>query len=330
MPHNLPLRLGFAGTSDFARVALQLILEAGYEVAIVLTQPDRPAGRGMKLNPSPVKLLALDHGILLSQPQGLRLDGRFATDAALSKAALEKAKINVLIVAAYGLMVPPWLLHLPSLGCLNIHASLLPRWRGAAPIHRSIEAGDTLTGVCIMQMDEGLDTGDILLAESMAINSQDSTGSLHDRLAILGGGLIIQALQQAQTGQLSPTPQATEGVTYAHKVTKAEALIDWSAPAARLERQIRAFDPFPGAHTDVQGELLKLWGAREVPLKRGGGIGQIVAVGPEGLQVVCGEGSALEVTELQKPGGKRLTAAQFFQAQNPHDWLGQHMGLRPA
>nr|HPK34069.1 methionyl-tRNA formyltransferase [Ottowia sp.] len=249
----------FAGTPDFARVALQSLLAAGFRVPLVLTQPDRPAGRGMKLQASPVKQLALEHGIAVAQPRSLRLDGKYPDDAAAAQQALQAAQADVMVVAAYGLILPQWVLSLPRLGCLNIHASVLPRWRGAAPIHRAIEAGDAETGVTIMQMDAGLDTGDMLLVERFPIGPAATSGTLHDQLAALGGRLIVEALELAACGGLSPTPQPAGGVTYAHKIDKHEAAVDWSQPAAVIERRIRAFDPFPGVSTRLGDETVKLW-----------------------------------------------------------------------
>ena len=215
------MRVVFAGTPEFAAVALRQLHAARFEIPLVLTQPDRPAGRGMKLQASPVKAFAQALGIPVAQPRGLRLDGKFADDAAAARAALTQARPDVMVVAAYGLILPAWVLELPRLGCLNIHASLLPRWRGAAPIHRAIEAGDARTGISVMQMDAGLDTGDMLLTEQMAIRPDDSTASLHDRLAALGGRMIVEALELAACGGLQPQTQPTDGITYAHKIDKA-------------------------------------------------------------------------------------------------------------
>src|SRR5690554_6155872 len=236
------MRVVFAGTPDFAKLALDAILDAGHEVPLVMTQPDRPAGRGMRLSPSPVKQRAEQAGIPVCQPRSLRLDGKYPDDAQAARNVLLDARPDVMVVAAYGLILPQWVLDLPRHGCLNIHASLLPRWRGAAPIHRSIEAGDTETGVTIMQMDAGLDTGDMLRIEREPIAHHDTTGSLHDRLAVLGGRLIVEALEMAACGCVVRTPQPAEGVTYAHKIDKAEAQADWSQPAEVLERRLRAFD----------------------------------------------------------------------------------------
>ncbi|NIM39735.1 MAG: methionyl-tRNA formyltransferase [Hydrogenophaga sp.] len=307
------MKLIFAGTPAFARVALERLLAAGFDVPLVLTQPDRPAGRGMKLQASPVKALALERGIAVSQPRGLRLDGRYADDAAAARQAIDAVRADAMVVAAYGLILPRWVLDAPRLGCLNIHASLLPRWRGAAPIHRAIEAGDTETGVTIMQMDEGLDTGDMLLRERIAIRENDTTGSLHDRLAVLGGRLIVEALEIAACGGLRAEPQPQEGVTYAHKIEKAEAVIDWTQPATAIARRVRAFDPFPGAHTTHAGEAIKVWAAEPLAEPRAGKgrAGEVLAIGPEGITVACGEG-ALRLTALQRAGGKRLPAADFL------------------
>jgi methionyl-tRNA formyltransferase len=306
------LRVAFAGTPEFAAAALVAIHGAGHVVPLVLTQPDRPAGRGMKLTPSPVKQWALAHGLPVAQPHGLKLDGRFATDAAAARAALEAAAPDVMVVAAYGLILPQWVLTLPRLGCLNIHASLLPRWRGAAPIHRAIEAGDADTGITIMQMDEGLDTGAMLAVGREPIAPTDTTGRLHDRLAALGAAMVCQALADAQAGTLRPVPQPAQGVTYAHKIDKAEATIDWRLPAATIERRVRAFDPFPGASFSCAGEVVKLWQARVRPDVQAPP-GRVLQADAERLTVACGDGG-LDLLQLQRPGGKRQPAATYLQA----------------
>ncbi|MFP5466117.1 MAG: methionyl-tRNA formyltransferase [Gammaproteobacteria bacterium] len=305
------MRVIYAGTPEFARVALERLLAAGFEVPLVLTQPDRPAGRGMKLQASPVKQLAQAHGIAVAQPRSLRLNGRYPQDAAGARQAIEAARADVMVVAAYGLILPAWVLQAPRLGCLNIHASLLPRWRGAAPIHRAIEAGDAETGVTIMQMDEGLDTGDMLLAGRLAIDAGDTTASLHDRLADLGGKLIVEALELTASGGLTRTVQPAEGVTYAHKIEKAEGAIDWTLPAGVIGRRVRAFNPFPGASTAMRGEAVKVWSARVEPAAAAGLPGQVLSVGPEGIRVATGEG-VLVLLELQRAGGKRLPTAEFL------------------
>ena len=312
-----PLRVAFAGTPEFAKVALERLHAAGFHVPLVLTQPDRPAGRGMKLQASPVKQFALDHHMPVAQPHSLRLDGKYPDEAAAARAALQTAAPDVLVVAAYGLILPQWVLDLPRLGCLNIHASLLPRWRGAAPIHRAIEAGDAHTGVTLMQMDAGLDTGDMLLHERLAIAPTDTTATLHDRLATLGGRLMVEALELAACGGLHPVPQPTEGVTYAHKIDKAESAVDWGQSAAAIARRIRAFDPFPGASTTLGADTLKLWGAvadenfNSELLNTDKRKGHILFINEAGIGVQTGQG-VLVLTHLQRAGGKRLPAADFL------------------
>jgi len=305
------VRVAFAGTPEFARSALQAIADAGFDIPLVLTQPDRPAGRGMKLQASPVKQCALANGWPVAQPRSLRLDGKYPEDAAAAREALLAARPDVMVVAAYGLILPQWVLDLPRLGCLNIHASLLPRWRGAAPIQRAIEAGDSHTGVTIMQMDAGLDTGDMLLVESLAIGD-DSCARLHDRLAEQGARLVVQALHAAEAGTLAPLPQPAEGVSYAHKIEKAESRIDWTLPAAQIERRIRAFDPFPGATGQIGAETVKLWRATALPdADAGAPPGTVLQAGGEGVRIATGAGQ-LRVTELQRAGGKRLPAGDFL------------------
>ena len=328
-PVSLPapapaLRVVFAGTPEFASIALADLLAAGFDVTLVLTQPDRPAGRGMKLQASPVKQLALQHGIPVAQPRSLRLDGKYPEDAAAAQIALTAAAADACVVAAYGLILPQWVLDAPRLKCFNIHASLLPRWRGAAPIHRAIEAGDTETGITIMQMDTGLDTGDMLSVERLPINhtaaDADTTGSLHDKLAALGGQMMVRTLRCAASGQLQPVTQPELGITYAHKIDKAEAAIDWAQSAGEIEKRIRAFNPFPGASTLLGGEMLKIWAAHLpaeiinidsiLPPKQAE-IGQISSRNPAHLAVQTGAG-LLCLTELQRAGGKRLKAAEFL------------------
>jgi len=304
------MKVIFAGTPEFARAALEAIAEADFEIALVLTQPDRPAGRGMKLQASPVKQAALGHGWPVAQPRSLRLDGKYPDDAAAAREALLAAQADVMVVAAYGLILPHWVLDLPRLGCLNIHASLLPRWRGAAPIHRAIEAGDAETGVTIMQMDAGLDTGAMLLRESLAIGS-DSTARLHDRLAALGARLIVDALHAAEAGQLHAESQPSEGVSYAHKVEKNEALLDWSLDAPTLVRRVRAFDPFPGAASVLDGEAIKFWAAEARATPSDSAPGTVLAVTPAGIEIAA-RASVLVVTELQRAGGKRLAVGDFL------------------
>jgi len=258
------MRLVFAGTPEFARIAFDALRAAGHDIALVMTQPDRPAGRGLKLTPSPVKQAALDAGIPVAQPRSLRLDGRYPDEAAEARALLEQVAPDVMVVAAYGLILPQWVLDLPRLGCLNIHASLLPRWRGAAPIQRAIESGDAQTGVTIMQMDEGLDTGDMLLERVVPITGDTNAAQLHDALALAGGEAIVQALNALDQGGLSPTKQPEAGVTYAAKLDKAEAALDCTQPAELLERRVRAFNPVPGASIRLPGlpDPVKVWRAQ--------------------------------------------------------------------
>jgi len=306
------MRVIFAGTPEFARSALAALHAAGHEIVGVFTQPDRPAGRGMKLQASAVKQFAIEHNLPVVQPHSLKLDGKYPDEAAAAKDFIAQAQADVMVVAAYGLILPQWVLDAPKHGCLNIHASLLPRWRGAAPIHRAIEAGDAQTGVTIMQMDAGLDTGDMLLEETLPILMQDTTASLHDKLASMGAALIVKAL--TQVGQFKPVQQPVEGVTYAHKIEKAEAAIDWTLTAQSLSQRIRAFDPFPGMTAQMAGETVKVWQAHGLA---GASVhasaakpGTLLALDESGLQVACGDG-VLCLTQLQKPGGKRQPVADF-------------------
>ena len=292
------MRLIFAGTPEFAAQALSAIIEAGHEVALVLTQPDRPAGRGMTLQPSPVKKLALAHGIEVFQPLTLK--------DAEAQAKVAGVAAEVMVVAAYGLILPQLVLDMPKFGCINIHGSLLPRWRGAAPIQRALLAGDAETGVCIMQMEAGLDTGPVLLRGAFPIEANDTTASLHDQLAGMGARLVVEALGHLP---LVAEVQPQEGVTYAHKIEKAEALIDWQRSATELDRHIRAFNPFPGAQALFKGQTIKLWQA--MPVAGSGKIGQVLAVDRKQIVIACGEG-ALAIQELQKAGGKRLPVQQFL------------------
>jgi len=305
------MRVIFAGTPEFARVALERLLKAGFDVPLVLTQPDRPAGRGMKLQASPVKQCALEHGIAVAQPLSLRLDGKYPEDAAAARQALLDANADVMVVAAYGLILPQWVLDFPPKGCLNIHASLLPRWRGAAPIHRAIEAGDAQTGVTIMQMDIGLDTGDMCLIERLPITATDTTASMHDKLADLGGRMIVEALEMSACGGLPRTPQPAEGVTYAHKIEKSESWMDWRLSAIELDRRLRAFNPFPGGATQCGAEVIKLWAATPEAYSGNAQPGTVLAADADGVLVACATG-ALRLMQLQRAGGKRLSAADFL------------------
>lgn len=295
------MRVIYAGTPEFAAIALDAILAAEYFVPLVLTQPDRLAGRGMVLQASPVKQLALKHGLQLHQPPSLK--------SGAARQPIIDARPDIMVVAAYGLILPQAALDIPRLGCLNIHASLLPRWRGAAPIQRAILAGDAETGVTIMRMEAGLDTGPMLLKESLPIADTDSTGTLHDKLAKVGARLIVEALQRLERGELAAEPQPAEGVTYAVKLDKAEAALDWRRSAVQLDRAVRAFNPFPGATAQFDGQAIKIWWAE--PASGSGVPGSVLTAGAEGIVVACGEG-ALRLTELQKAGGRRLPAADFL------------------
>lgn len=305
------LRVIFAGTPEFAADALAQILAAGHAVPLVLTQPDRPAGRGMKLQASAVKQLAVQHNIPVAQPKSLRLDGKYPDEAAAAHAAIAQANADVMVVAAYGLILPQWTLDAPRLGCLNIHASLLPRWRGAAPIHRAIEAGDAQTGVVIMQMDAGLDTGDMLLSDVLDIAPDDTTATLHDRLADMGGALVVRALADAQAGRLQPVKQPEADITYAHKIEKTEAAVNWQQSADTIGRRVRAFNPFPAASAQLGTDIIKLWRATVENTAHNKPAGTVLSADEHGVRVACGEG-VLCVTELQRAGGKRLNAAEFL------------------
>lgn len=299
------MKIIFAGTPEFAAQALDAIYAAGHEVALVLSQPDRPAGRGMSLQASPVKQRALARGTEVFQP--LSLKDPDAQDR------LRQLAPDVMVVAAYGLILPQVVLDMPRLGCINIHASLLPRWRGAAPIQRAILAGDAETGVCIMQMEAGLDTGPVLLREALPIAATDNAQTLHDKLATQGARLVVDALDRLAAGPLSAEPQSETGTTYAAKLDKGEAPLDWRRSAAELDRQVRAFNPFPCATANLEGGALKVWEAR--PEAGCGEPGQILSADKNGIRVACGEG-VLVLTEVQKAGGKRLPVAQFLAGHN--------------
>ncbi|MFH2134261.1 MAG: methionyl-tRNA formyltransferase [Pseudomonadota bacterium] len=293
----------FAGTPQFAASALAALLKTEHKVLAVLTQPDRPAGRGMQLNASPVKQLAVEHGISVLQPTSLKSEAIQQT--------LSELKADVMVVAAYGLILPAEVLNIPRFGCLNIHASLLPRWRGAAPIQRAILAGDAETGITIMQMDVGLDTGDMLFKYPCPITEMDNAQTLHDKLADIGATGIVKALQNLESGKVNPEKQDDSQACYAAKLNKQEALIDWNQHAEVLERAIRGYFPFPVAHTVFKGTAIKLLRAHIGPEKVANP-GTILAINKSEIVVACGQGTlALEV--LQKPGGKPLPAAQFVQ-----------------
>lgn len=312
------MRLVFAGTPDFAASSLQALIDAGHEVAAVYTQPDRPAGRGRKAHASPVKGVAMAHGIPVEQPESLK-----DRDA---QARLAGYKPDAMIVAAYGLLLPPRVLSLPRLGCLNVHASLLPRWRGAAPIQRAIAAGDTETGITIMQMDEGLDTGAMLLTRSVPIRPDDTGGSLHDRLAQVGGEALVDALLDLQRDELVPRAQDDALAVYAHKLNKAEAALDWSRPASELERQIRAFNPWPVAYTDDGENRIRVLESAvvELPADAATTPGTVISRGRAGIVVRCGDG-ALNLIRLQLPGGRAQSVADIINGGKPVLQLGTHL-----
>lgn len=312
------MKVVFAGTPEFARLAYAAIVDAGFEVPLVMTQPDRRAGRGMKLTPSAVKQEAIERGAEVLQPISLRLDGKHPEDAAAAREVLEALQPDVMVVAAYGLILPQWTLDLPKYGCLNIHGSLLPRWRGAAPIQRAIEAGDEYSGVGIMQMEAGLDTGPVLLEKKLKIGDMNAA-ELHDALAQLGAEAIVEALTKLKdrgADAFEPRVQEADGITYAEKLTKEEAVLDWSEPAELLERRIRAFTPVPGARVNLEGfeEPVKIWSAELIDFAESANAtpGTVLARSSEGVDVACGHG-VLRLTELQRAGGRRQAAEQFVQ-----------------
>jgi methionyl-tRNA formyltransferase len=292
------MKLIFAGTPDFAAAALDALIAAGHEIVLVLTQPDRPAGRGMKLRPSPVKTVALAHGLRVEQPKSLKTPE--------AQAMLREVGATLMVVAAYGLILPQAVLDIPPRGCLNIHASLLPRWRGAAPIQRAIEAGDAQTGITVMQMDAGLDTGDMLSVHPVPIAEQETGATLHDKLAVTGARAIVETL--AALDRIEAQKQPEEGVSYAHKLSKQEGCIDWSLPAVEIARRVRAFNPVPGAYTLLDGEPLKVWMAEA--RDDGGEAGRVMSAGADGVRVGCGRGSVC-ITELQAAGTRRMAARDF-------------------
>jgi methionyl-tRNA formyltransferase len=300
------MRIVFAGTPDFAVPSL-IAAARRNEVVAVYTQPDRPAGRGRALTPSPVKRAALERGIEVFQPESLK--------SQVSRDALAALRPDLLVVVAYGLILPSKILAIPKSGCWNVHASLLPRWRGAAPIQRAIEAGDKRTGVCLMQMEAGLDTGPVLLSQPLDIGADETGGQLHDRLAALGAQVLSDGLGLMRAGMRPvPQPQPVEGVTYAHKLDKAEAKLDWSQPATVLANKVRAFNPWPMAEAQVAGERLRIHAATAIQREREAAPGTLLAAGRDGLDVACGEGT-LRIRTLQREGGKAITAADFLNAR---------------
>ena len=300
------MRIVFAGTPEFAAPCLRAAASKG-EVVAVYTQPDRPAGRGRGLTPSPVKLEAVQRGIPVHQPENFR--------SAESKAVLRALKPDVMVVVAYGLILPQSVLDIPEHGCWNVHASLLPRWRGAAPIQRAIEAGDTRTGVCLMQMEKGLDTGPVLLAQALDIGPEETGGQLHDRLSELGARVLSDALGLLRaTIQLPPHPQPAEGVTYAHKLDKAEAKLDWSQPATVLANKVRAFNPWPVAEAQLAGERVRVHAARALDETHDAAPGSVLHAGRKGIDIACGKG-VLRLQTLQRDGGKPISAQDYRNAR---------------
>jgi len=304
------MKIVFAGTPEFAATALAALHAAGHEIVLVLTQPDRPAGRGMQLHASAVKQFAMQHQLPVAQPVSLRLDGKYPGQAAEAHELLQSTPHDVMVVAAYGLILPQDVLSIPRLGCLNIHASLLPRWRGAAPIHRAIEAGDSVTGITIMQMDAGLDTGAMLLSKAIPVAAGDTTSSLHDKLAMLGAEMIVEVVGKLASGKLTATMQPEQGVTYASKISKEEAMLDFTQSATLLERKIRALNPAPGAAGQIDGAIIKIWRAEKASCPAGLTAGQSV-IQDQQLLIACGE-DALSLLELQKPGSRRMPIAEFL------------------
>lgn len=302
-----PLRIVFAGTPEFSVPCLAACRASDAELVAAYTQPDRPAGRGRKLTPSPVKQAALEAGIPVEQPESLR-------DPA-ARERLAAYAPDLMVVVAYGLILPRKVLAIPRLGCWNVHASLLPRWRGAAPIQRAILAGDAESGVDLMQMEAGLDTGPVLLERRTPITADDTGGSLHDRLSALGADVLAEGLRRVMAGEtLTATPQAEAGVTYAHKLDKAEALLDFTRPAIALERQVRAFDPWPVAEGEIAGERVRVWAARAIENIPSAAPGTLLAASRDGIDIACGHG-ALRVTAIQRAGGKRISAADYLNAR---------------
>jgi methionyl-tRNA formyltransferase len=302
-----PLKLVFAGTPEFAVPCLAACRASGAEVVAVYTQPDRPAGRGRKLAPSPVKQAALDAGLPVEQPESLKSAEALARLAAYAP--------DLMVVVAYGLILPRKVLAIPRLGCWNVHASLLPRWRGAAPIQRAILAGDAETGVDLMRMEAGLDTGPVLLEKRTPIAREDTGGSLHDRLAALGAAALVEGLARTLSGEvLAAVPQPEEGVTYAHKLDKAESALDFTRAAIVLERQVRAFDPWPGSDAEIAGERLRVWAATALEQSHTAAPGTLLAARRDGLDLACADG-VLRVTAVQRAGGRRISAADYLNAR---------------
>ena len=318
------MKIVFAGTPEFAAQAMHAIYDAGHEIVLALTQPDRRAGRGMHVQASPVKEFALQHHIPVLQPETLRRASTDSQKQAQAQAAYEhlsSIEFDAMVVVAYGLILPQEILDISEMsgrhGSFNIHASLLPRWRGAAPIQRAIESGDLKTGVCIMQMDVGLDTGDTVLIADLEIARDETSTSLHDRLALLGSKLIVDVLNDLQQGKsLARAPQVNTGITYAEKILKSEAEIDWTLSAKEIDQRIRAFNPFPGASSNLNGLAMKFWNSRPVDgqaISPAGSPGDVLGFGNDGVYIQCGEG-IIEILEMQKPGGKKIDAKTCIQS----------------
>lgn len=308
------MKIIFAGTPDFAAVALDELIQSEHEVLAVYTQPDRPSGRGLKLKASPVKLLAEEHQLPVFQPISLKND--------TEQAKLAKFQADVMVVAAYGMLLPGVVLNIPRLGCVNIHPSLLPRWRGAAPIQRSLFAGDKITGVTIMQMDIGLDTGPILLQREYKMAEDETSQTLHDKLARLGAQALLETLALLDQGKITPIPQSNEMVTYAQKIVKEEALIDWMRPAKILENEIRAFNPWPVAYTTWQNQTLRVWQAKALPQITHEPPRTLLNVTKEGIDIATGDG-VLRLLEVQLPGCKALSVADFYNAKRNQLIVGE-------
>ncbi len=307
MADSAGLRVIFAGTPEFAATALQALLDSRHEVIAVYTQPDRPAGRGRKLTPSPVKVLAQEHNIEVYQPASLKSEEERQT--------LRDLNADIMVVVAYGLLLPLPVLEAPRLGCVNIHASLLPRWRGAAPIQRAIAAGDEESGVTIMQMDVGLDTGDMLVIHKTPISRDDTGQTLHDRLAEIGAKAVIEGLDQLQNGTANPVKQDDSQANYAHKLSKAEARIEWQQSALEIERMVRAFNPWPVAHTEFEGDVVRVWQARALDGETtSANPGEIIATSKEGIDVATGNG-VLRMQQLQFPGKRAMSSADLLNAR---------------
>ncbi len=309
------MKIIFAGTPLFAEVTLEVLIHSTHQIVAVYTQPDRPSGRGLKIKASPVKELALAYRLPIYQPASLK--GGFEQEQ------LAGLNADVMVVAAYGLLLPVPVLSIPHLGCINIHPSLLPRWRGAAPIQRTLFAGDKETGVTIMQMDEGLDTGPILLQQTCSLDEDETSKTLHDKLAKLGAQALLETLDLLAQGQITPKPQDNQLATYAQKISKEEALIDWEQPAQTLENEVRAFNPWPVAHTSWQSQSLRIWMAKEVKQSQQASPRTLLYAGRDGIDIATGEG-ALRLLMVQLPGGKAMPVADFYNAHQNQLVIGEH------